>query len=157
MSLRTLFLVPLLLPFTLLAQGDEKQDVLATVDRFFAALALSDTTTIGQLMVPGSQFVLVEERAPRTVQIIERDRYLRDIANHPEDRLLERTWNVEVTVHDGLATVHAAYDFHVNGRFSHCGHDVFDLALLDGRWMITGGQFTMRVEGCPPSPLGPMK
>ncbi len=157
MMTRAICLAALLLPFTLLAQGDEKQDVLATVDRFFAALGQSDTTAIGQLMVPGSQFVLVEEREPRTVKMYSRNRYLRDIAKHPEDRLLERIWNVEVTVHDGLATVHAAYDFHVNGRFSHCGHDVFDLALLDGRWMITGGQFTMRVEGCPSSPLGPLK
>jgi len=157
MMTRAVCLTTLLLPFTLRAQGDEKQDVLATVDRFFAALGQSDTTAIGQLMVPGSHFVLVEERQPRTVKMYPRDRYLRDIAKHPEDRLLERTWNVEVTVHDGLATVHAAYDFHVNGRFSHCGHDVFDLALLDGRWMITGGQFTMRVKDCPPSPLGPLK
>ncbi|MBL7980753.1 MAG: nuclear transport factor 2 family protein [Flavobacteriales bacterium] len=157
MLTRTICFVALLLPFTLRAQGGEKQDVLATVDRFFAALGQSDTTAIGQLMMPGSQFVLVEERQPRTVKMYPRDRYLRDIAKHPEDRLVERIWNIEVTVHDGLATVHAAYDFHVNGRFSHCGHDVFDLALLNGQWMITGGQFTMRVEGCPPSPLGPLK
>jgi hypothetical protein len=157
MMIRSLAFTVLFLPTGLSAQGEHERDVLASVDRFFEALSSSDTTAIGQLMVPGSQFVLVEERGPRTVQMIKRNRYLLDIANHPDDRLLERTWNVEVTVHDGLATVHAAYDFHVNGRFSHCGHDVFDLALLDGRWMITGGQFTMRVEGCPPSPLGPLK
>lgn len=157
MPIRSLPLIALLLPLGLWAQGNEEQPVLDAVDRFFTALNKSDTASLGQLMVRGSQFVLVEEREPRTVQMIARDRYLKDIARHPEDRLLERTWNMEVTVHDGLATVHAAYDFHVNGRFSHCGHDIFELALLDGRWLITGGQFTMRVKDCPPSPLGPVR
>lgn len=157
MLLRCLAPLVLLLPFGLLAQNDDEHAVLTAAERFFTALNQSDTSALAQLMVRGSQFVLVEERDPRTVQVIARDRYLRDIARHPEDRLMERTWNVDVTVHDGLATVHAAYDFHVNGQFSHCGHDIFELALLDGRWLITGGQFTMRVKDCPPSPLGPLK
>ena len=47
----------------------------------------------------------------------------------------ERMWSPEVRVHGAIATVWTPYDFWIDGRFSHCGVDAFDLikATTGGR------------------------
>ncbi len=45
-------------------------------------------------------------------------------------------------------------DFHADGKFSHCGIDVFNLVRMPDGWKISGGMFTMQREGCAESPLG---
>jgi len=49
----------------------------------------------------------------------------------------------------------APYDFFVDGRFSHCGTDIFAFLKGAGGWTITGVTYDVVREGCPPSPLGP--
>jgi hypothetical protein len=43
----------------------------------------------------------------------------------------------------------------LDGGFSHCGIDSFELVRTDGSWKLTGGIYTVEREGCAPSPLGP--
>jgi hypothetical protein len=66
-------------------------------------------------------------------------------------------WNPEVRVHGPIASVWTAYDFWVDGKFSHCGVDVFDLVKTAEGWKISGGAYTVERTGCAPSPLGPLK
>ena len=70
-------------------------------------------------------------------------------------QMLERMWTPQVRVHKGIASVWAPYDFWLNGAFSHCGIDSFDLAKTPEGWKLTGGIYTMERTGCAPSPLGP--
>jgi predicted membrane-bound mannosyltransferase len=139
------------------AQGQEteREAVLRLTERFLTALNARDTATLAGLMAPGAQFFLVERGATERLVAIGRAQYLQDIGRYPHQRIMERAWHHEVLLRDGLATVFAEYDFHLNEAFSHCGTDVFDLARVNGVWTITGGQFTMRVERCTESPLGP--
>ena len=69
--------------------------------------------------------------------------------------MLERTWAPQVRVHKGIATLWAPYDFWLNGAFSHCGIDSFELVKTGDGWKLTGGTYTMERTGCAPSPLGP--
>ena len=69
----------------------------------------------------------------------------------------ERMWNPEVRVHGPIASVWTPYDFWVNGKFSHCGVDAFDLVNTSEGWKISGGIYTVERTGCAPSPLGPLK
>ena len=62
-----------------------------------------------------------------------------------------------VSVNAGVATLVATYDFHRNGKLSHCGVDAVTLYKANGRWRISQIFFTMVTEGCPESPLGPPK
>jgi hypothetical protein len=55
-----------------------------------------------------------------------------------------------------IATVWAPYDFWIDGKFSHCGVDAFDLIKTDKGWRIAGGAYTVELK-CEPSPLGPLK
>jgi hypothetical protein len=55
-----------------------------------------------------------------------------------------------------IATVWAPYDFWIDGKFSHCGVDAFDLIKTDKGSRIAGGAYTVELK-CEPSPLGPLK
>ena len=67
----------------------------------------------------------------------------------------ERVWDVEVREHGYIATVWAAYDFHNNRIFSHCGQDSFSLMRTAAGWKITYISDTRETEGCV-NPLGPV-
>jgi hypothetical protein len=59
-----------------------------------------------------------------------------------------------VLVNDLMAVFWAPYDFYIDGEFSHCGVDVFDLIKLDGQWKLANSMYTVISSGCPKSPLG---
>jgi hypothetical protein len=66
-------------------------------------------------------------------------------------------WDPDVRIHGAIAVVWTRYDFWVDGKFSHCGVDAFDLVKTAEGWRIAGGVYTVERTGCPPSPLGPLK
>ena len=71
-------------------------------------------------------------------------------------RYLERMWEPRTEVSGPVATVWAPYDFHIDGQFSHCGIDAFQLIRQEDRWVILSVVYTMRRgDDCEPSPLGP--
>ncbi len=55
----------------------------------------------------------------------------------------------------GIAVVWAEYDFHLNGKFNHCGVDQVNLLKTGAGWKIMGIAYTSETSGCAPSPLGP--
>ena len=71
------------------------------------------------------------------------------------ERLLERMWAPKALLYGTLAEVHAPYDFHIDGRFSHCGTDIFTFMRTAEGWRVVGIQYTTQRTGCAPSPLGP--
>lgn len=68
---------------------------------------------------------------------------------------LERIWEPKVLEHGTVAVVWAPYDFHLNGKFSHCGIDSFHLLKTSGGWKISAISDTHETSTCTPSPLGP--
>lgn len=69
---------------------------------------------------------------------------------------LERIWDPTVLIRGQIAVVWAPYDFHLNGKLSHCGIDSFSLMKTAAGWKITYVSDTRETEGCT-SPLGPPK
>ena len=74
-----------------------------------------------------------------------------------KDSWLERIWNAKVLEHGTAAVVWADYDFHLNGKFSHCGIDSFSLLKTSQGWKIASITDTRETTGCSPSPLGPVR
>jgi len=68
---------------------------------------------------------------------------------------LERIWNPKILIRGGIANVWAEYDFHLDGKFHHCGVDSFRLVKTSGGWKIAGIIYTTETAGCTNSPLGP--
>lgn len=136
-------------------EEEARAEVLAVVQSFFDSMARKDAVAGQKLALPEARFfsVRVEAGAPvvRTFAIQEG---LKRWAESSEAHL-ERFWSSEVRIHGRIATVWTPYDFHRDGKFSHCGVDAFDLVRTAEGWRLAGGVYTLEPEGCAASPLGP--
>ncbi len=163
-SIRMLFAAALLacMPSGALAQSppaSDREAVLAVVQKFFDTMASADVAGQRAILVPEGRFFALAQPKPGEPQP------LRTFTNQESvDRLAtekrklhERMWNPEIHIHGPIAVVWMPYDFWVDGKFSHCGVDAFNLVKTAEGWKIAGGLYTVERTGCAPSPLGPLK
>jgi len=139
------FLTLLAMPRQAGAQEDETQ-ILATVQRFFDSMTAKDTATARQILVMDATYFSVRQGDDGTTMRGSTNReYVERLATTADD-LQERIWDPQVMVHEGIAMVWAPYEFHVNGKFSHCGVDAFSLVRIDGQWKIAGIIYTVEQD-----------
>lgn len=139
------------------AQGVAERDaVLKAVQTFFDTMTAKDVEGARAILVPQGRFHAMEMAKP-TIEprSSSTEEYLAEL-QRTKQTLRERIWNPDVRVHGAIATVWAPYDFWIDGKFSHCGIDAFDLVKTASGWRIAGGVFTVEPK-CEPSPLGPLK
>jgi hypothetical protein len=136
--------------------ANDRDVVLQTVQTFFNTMTTNDAEGAGKILMPRGRFHIMDMRKstlePRTFT---GEKYLARMRKSKQTRR-ERIWDPEVRVHGLIASVWAPYDFWVDGKFSHCGVDLFDLIKTAAGWKIAGGTYTVEAK-CAPSPLGPLK
>ena len=139
------------------ARQDDKAAVLAAVQKFFDTMATRDVEGARSVLMPdGRLFAVREENGQASARASSIQNYLDNLGKRKQD-YRERMWNPEVRIHGPIAAVWTPYDFWVDGKFSHCGIDAFDLVKTPDGWKIAGGTYTVERTGCAPSPLGPLK
>lgn len=153
---RLLFLAALALPAAAAAQAP-RDSVIATVNEFFRAMTAKDSAASAAVMHPDG--VMFSSRQAGDSIVVRRNTHANYLATLATMKgvLLERMWEPTVLIHQQLATVWTAYDFHTDQKFSHCGVDVFTLLRHQGRWKIVGVAYTVEPTGCAASPLGEPK
>jgi ketosteroid isomerase-like protein len=135
------------------ADQNEKQQVVAAVNKLFEAMSAASGDAIAATMTPDAKLIAVADdkvAPPRT-----RDDFVQRIAAS-KSTIVERMWKPTVLVRGRIATVWAEYDVHVGGKFGHCGIDAFMLVKGDDGWKISSIEYTSETQGCKPSPLGPL-
>jgi len=134
----------------------EEAAVLKSVQQFFDSMTSKDVASASAVLDPDGEFVSVrwDDAGQRIVRRSSNRAYLDGLAAQ-QKTLLERMWEPDVQIHGPIATVRTPYDFHIDGAFSHCGVDIFQLLHTEAGWIITGGTYTVERTGCQPSPLGP--
>jgi len=134
--------------------GEEGRAVLAAVERMTSAMRSRDLAAYASTLAPdGMSFVLRPgPDGPQLRTQSNRD----DVASFAEGKQVwqERIWDAAVFVHGSVAALWAPYDFYIDGTFSHCGVDLFELFKIDGEWKMTNSSWTIECDGCKPSPLG---
>lgn len=146
---------------SLLAQANsmdsERAAVLATVDAFFDALQRGDRRGLEETTLADAEFVISATDGDGQISRSTRSReeFVSSLTNSSAN-MLERYWDALVMIREGIAIFWAPYDFHVDGSFSHCGIDSFQLFKEDGRWKIGNSSYTVQRLSCDPSPLGPI-
>ncbi len=136
------------------AEADETA-VIAVVQKFFDAMAAHDAEAFGATMMPEAVLHSAREGPERQpIRGVPEADTVEWLAGNRE-ALLERTWNPEVCIRGRIALLWAPYDFWRNGRFSHCGVDIFTLVRADEGWRISSAVYTAESKGCAVSPLGP--
>lgn len=159
MTLRLQLLLGLALtPVAVFAQKDPttESSVLGTIDRFFASMTARDSAAMSATLIHAGTLQIVSADGSGPVAVMSFEEYMKRLVAGKE-RLVERYWDPVVRVDGPIAVATMPYDFHINGRFSHCGIDVFTLALGPDGWRIGSVSYTRRTEGCDSSPAGPLK
>lgn len=156
--MRTILLVAVFLLLATSARAQtEEEAVLAVAQQVFDAINTHNGELIRSSMLPEAITVAtsVRDGAPATfagtaVQMAEQ------VASSTR-KLHERMFESTVHVQEGVALIWAAYDFHVEGQFSHCGIDTFSLVKTAEGWKVASLTYTVERTGCaerPPIPTG---
>ena len=132
----------------------EQSQVIAVADSALAAISRGDVVALTDLMV--DEAVMFPSRT--------RDgefRYMvRTRAQQRESKfngvITERGYRPEARVQGPIAVVWYPYDLYIDGKWSHCGIDVFTLFKQGGRWRIaTMAWSAEQPPVCEPHPDGP--
>ena len=128
--------------------GAEAQ-VLATVDRFLAAISARDLEAMAALQMPeGMTFVSRPQEGGGNRIVARPNSYWVDPSRAAGPPLRERYWSPTVLVRGQIAVVWAPYEFWVDGKTSHCGVDVVDLVEVDGTWRVANMMWTVEPDAC---------
>ena len=136
------------------SQTQDQRDVVAVVQKMFDAIARCDEASARAIAMPEGRLYRLVTGSEDGVRSSTFDEFSAGLGKCGR-KMLERMWDPQVRVHKGIATLWAPYDFWVNGAFSHCGIDSFELAKTAEGWKFTSGVYTVERTGCVPSPLGP--
>jgi hypothetical protein len=132
------------MPTSARAQSDSAA-VLSVAQRLLDAINASDTAVARAVLAPGAQFFSTRAGGPPRRQ--GDTAFVRSLAA-PHPKYVERMWSPMVRVKGGIADVWAPYDFHTDGKFSHCGIDTFTLLKGASGWQIVNVAYTVERTGC---------
>lgn len=135
------------------AQGDAATQVESVAEALLRGISEGNPQLLDEALHPDAYLMAVPDQG--TARRQQRADFIQNVGDSG-GRYLERMWEPRTEVSGPVATVWAPYDFHIDGQFSHCGIDAFQLIRQDDRWMILSVVYTMRRgDDCEPSPLGP--
>jgi len=137
------------LPHRVVAQGSDREAILATVQKVFDAMRTRDTALLSQAFDSTARLVGVSTRGTPSVSLTMPSQFGAAISRAPAgDVWNERIYDPDVRIDGNVAQVWAYYTFHRNTTFSHCGVDAFMLVKVGTTWKITQLADSRRTEGC---------
>ena len=120
-------------------QETEKQAIKKSIDVFFQALYKGDSTMMKKAIHKefSSQTTFSTPQGEKRLVSQTKKNLLDGVAKKkPEDTYEERLLSYDIKIDGNLASVWTPYEFYVNGNFSHCGANSFQLFNNNGKWEI---------------------
>ena len=151
---QTLILIAAAAPVLPAADSEEEKAIVAAVQKVFDGMAAHDPAMIRSVVTDDARLTRVRGDQPAASTSI--DQFVHGIEGN-KARLLERMWEPKILVSGRLAAVWAPYDFHSDGKLTHCGIDSFLMVKDAGGWKISSIAYTVVTDACGTSPLGPPK
>jgi hypothetical protein len=121
---------------------------LAAIDALFSAMSTHDVAAARKVLLPGAKFLVV--RADGATHADDDAGFLETLGKETKSVWKERIWSPQVRIDGRMAQVWAPYDFHLDGKFSHCGVDMFTLVQGKDGWRIATIAYPGRKDACPP-------
>lgn len=127
---------------------NENNVILEKVELFFQSLEKQDTVLYRNLFMPDAQGWSVRVRNDSILHRnwLNVDR-VKSLIN-PSAIVKESKLSYEIKVHQQIAMAWIPYTLSVNGKFSHCGVDLFTFIKTDLGWKINSCTFTIEPNGC---------
>ncbi|HKX57221.1 MAG TPA: nuclear transport factor 2 family protein [Xanthomonadales bacterium] len=158
MSIRQVVVVlvtTLLLPLnTLQADPAEREAILAVTEKLFAAVNSQNPDDWRAFQL--AQGTTLSFRPPASgepghpeLRITSNEEFIAGLQKNEHD--YREFWTAEPTVliRGPIAVVWGAYEFTIDGKFSHCGIDAIDLVKLEGEWKVANIMWTVEKDNCP--------
>ena len=129
-----LLLLILLLSFHPLSAQHPKE----VIETFFEAFHQKDTTSLKDFFMHDARLTSVQNSIGGVKAKEESiEDFIKAIGSIPDDLSFEeRLLDFNVVDASGMTLVLTPYEFYVNGRFSHCGTNVFTLVKKESKWKI---------------------
>jgi ketosteroid isomerase-like protein len=131
------------------AQSDEEQ-VKAVIKNMFDGMRAKNANQVGAAFAPDALMQTIQSK-PEGNQVASNAvaDFVKRIASTPaETNLDERILDYQIKVDGAMASAWTPYRFYVNGNFSHCGVNSFQLVKMAEGWKIVYIIDTRRKEPC---------
>jgi hypothetical protein len=128
--------------------------VLAVADAALVAISRGDWPGLADLMLPEGMILPTGEKAGAPVySVLTREA----VRTRKSDKVItERGFAGEARIAGHLATVWLPYDLYIDGKWSHCGVDLFALVERPEGWKIAEVAYTVEQPPlCARHPTGP--
>jgi Putative lumazine-binding len=122
-----------LLMSSLHAATPDEQAVLAPITALFDGMAKRDATVMKKPLMAGGTMVLMRDGKPVQMTF---EAFAERVGKPGTTKIEERIHDPLVRIDNDLAVVWAPFEFLVDGKVDHCGTDLFNLVLTDGKWLI---------------------
>ncbi len=139
-------LVLFLISFAGFSQSSEEDQVKATITTFFDGMRNADSLVIRNSFASNVIFQTIS--ANNEVKSQNPSGFVSSVGKAVKGSLDERITFVSINIDSNLAAVWTPYEFYLNGKFSHCGVNSFQLHKENGLWKIQYIIDTRRKEGC---------
>ncbi|KAB5492182.1 nuclear transport factor 2 family protein [Flagellimonas hadalis] len=133
------------------SNATSKEEVKKVIETFFEGFHKQDSTIINSTVA--DQVVLqTTGRNPQGKTLFrteEFSKFIHSIVNIPDSiQFEEKLTSFSIQVDRTMANAWVGYEFWLNGNFSHCGINSFQLVNFDGEWKIIYLIDTRGKEGC---------
>ena len=129
-------------PFGSKAEEGDKKDILKVIDIFMTAVNSKDKSIFDSVSYKGIQRIVTLVDQDKVITAVYDNDTLLEGLKDVEESFRERYWDAAVLTEGNIASVWAPYDFFSNGKFSHCGVDLFYLVKENKEWKIAHFGYT---------------
>lgn len=140
------------LTFTICAQNSSEEDVVKkTVETFFEGFHARDSIIMKSVLADKVVVQTIGKAKSGEIKLHHEDihKVLKGIVSIPLETSFKEVINgYDIRIDGAMANVWTPYSFYMNGEFSHCGVNNFQLFKKDGEWEIIYLIDTRRREGC---------
>ncbi|MCB2046966.1 MAG: hypothetical protein KDE32_01920 [Novosphingobium sp.] len=124
--------------------GDERTEILASVNALVDALASNDHEAVQALLEGEGSMIRHDIRDPRkTDQTVTPFAKLREPNLRDQPVMIERLGIPTLFQRGPIAQVWVPYRFSISGKLSHCGIDAFTVVKRDDRWRVASIVYTV--------------
>ena len=127
------------------AATPDEDAVLVPINAMFAGMSARDAAAIKAPAIPGATMVLMRDGKPSQMTI----EAFADRVGKPSPSgkpIAVRIHDPLIRIDNDLAVVWAPFDFLVDGKVDHCGTDLFNMARVDGKWLVASVADTGRKD-----------